>query len=634
LDFGLAKSLKDAQRLTLSGHALGTPCYMSPEQAEGRMKELDALSDVYQLGAVLYELVTGRAPFRGETPQEILRHVVDDEVIPPSRLASVPVAVETIILRAMEKEPRRRYPSARAFADDLGRYLEGEAIRARPASTLARVRRALRRHAAVAVAAAAVVLLVAAGIAYLVHRAGRSTELARLLRDGAASFGQGRYEEALQHYSRALEIDRGRADLPKKLDECRRRMRENADRARRAGDLARAAEAARPAFEQGRAELEEAVKDLYRQGADLVRMRARLVSAIEAFTRSLEAWPENPDAHYERARARGLRFEYDAAERDLLRAVELRPGFAQARAERGRRLLERAIEARLHLGWEWDDRVPAPYAKWLSTAKEEMADPAFVAFAEKRLEECLRLCDVRLREKREQEEVWKLKGDALWFGTGSVMEGRPNEQQALMLRSAVQAYTEALRLRPNYYEARMMRGYLRKAQGEMASALEDVSVAHALRPDDALACWFMGQAAADRAKALEWYEQGLRHRPDSFICRMNRAAALGQMDRLDEALAELERSMGLNPTHYYPIYLRGAIRSRRSQMEEAYRDFQTVVARAPGFQSGWYNLGAAAFNTGRYREAVAAMERALDTGHADREKIEAVLRAARQKLGE
>jgi serine/threonine-protein kinase len=632
LDFGLAKSLKDAQRLTLSGTALGTPCYMSPEQAEGR-RDVDARSDVYQLGAVLYELVTGRPPFRGETPQETLRRVVDEDVIPPSRVASVPGDVETIVLRAMEKERGRRYPTARAFADDLGRYLEGRAIQARPVSTLARLRRAMRRHAAAVVAAAAILLLAAAGLAYLSQRARRAGQLDEHLREAAAAFQKGRTEEALQRYSSALEIDPDRADVRRRLDECRARIREASERARRTAAEKERADASRPAYEEGRAQLEEAFRDLYRQGADLVGMRTRLTSAIDAFSRSIEAWPQNADAFYERGRARALRFDAEEADRDLARAVELRPGFAQARAERGRRLLERYVEARIHRGWEWDERAAAPYAPWLAAAKKETADPAFVAFAEGRLEECLRVCDARLREKREQEEVWKLKGDALWFGAGSMPDGNPSETQALMLRQAAEAYTEALRLRPNYYEARMMRGYIRKAQGNLPQALEDVSVGHALRPDDALACWFMGQAAGSPAQALEWYERGLRHRPDSFICRMNRAAALGQLGRLEESAEELERSMGLNPSHHYPFYLRGALRSRRGQMEEAYQDFLAVTARAPGFHSGWYNLGAAAYNTGRYREAIQAMERALSAGHPEREKIESALRAARQKLG-
>jgi tetratricopeptide (TPR) repeat protein/predicted Ser/Thr protein kinase len=651
LDFGLAKSLTDANPLTLSGTAVGTPAYMSPEQASGRMREIDGRSDVYQLGAVLYELLTGRPPFRGETAAQILLRVVEEEPVPPSKIASVPADVETIVLRALDKDRGRRYPTARALADDLDRWLEGRAIRARPASTLARLRRAIRRHKAAAVAVAAVFLLLVAGLAYLFHRASRAEELAEHLRQAAAHFTRRQYQEALEYYSRALEIDRANVEVERKKEECQRQIRLISQKARDAASLAEAEkaraaaaaaaekarkeaeDAARPAYERGRAELDEAIKDLYRPGADLVKMRLRLASAIDAFGEAIRKWAAYPEAHLERGRARALRFEMEEAEREFARALELRPAYPQARTERGKLQISRAIEARLHLGWILDRSAPAPFEPWLAQAKSDVADEAFVAFAEGRLEECLRVVDRRLREKREQEELWKLKGDALWFAMGTAVEGNLDEQQALMIRNAVDAYTEALNLRTNYYEARMMRGYARLTQGNVKLALEDVTVAHKLRPDDALACWFLGKAATDPARSLQWYEEGLRHRPDSFVCRMNRAATLGQLDRFEEALAELERSMSMNPAHYYPLYLRGALRSKTGWMEEAYLDFKAATERAPLFPSGWYNLGATAHNTGRYREAIAAFERALAVGHPERQKIEGFLRAARQKAG-
>ncbi len=652
LDFGLAKSMKDAARLTISGMVVGTPSYMSPEQAEGLTGQIGPRSDIYQLGAVLYELVTGRPPFRGESAAQILRRVVDEEAIPPSRLASVPADVETIVVRAMDKDPRRRYPSAKAFADDLERFLKGESIVARPASTFTRAKRLLRRHKAIAAGAVALLFLAFAGGAWLSQRA--SARDAHL-RQGDAEYGQRQYQKALELYSRALELDRENADIKLKLEECRKQMRlasekgaasekgkvaaeEAKVRAERATaeEKARAAlrDAARPAYQRGQDELDEAVKDLYRHGTDLVKTRARLVTAIAAFTESLGKWPENPDALHSRGRARAFRFETDEADRDFARAIELRPDFAAARTERGKLLLQRYIEARFHLGWEWSEEVARPFAKGKDQAKIVMADEAWVAFAEGKLEECLRLCDRRLKEKREQEELWKLKGDALYFGAGSVIEGNLNEPQALMLRSAVEAYSEAIRLRPNYYEARMMRGYVYKQGGNAKLAMEDVRVAHALRPDDALACWFMGQAAAgaDPAKALEWYEQGLKINPDSFICRMNRAAMLGQLERYEEARSELDRSMGLNPAHYYPVYLRGALRSKTGDMEGAYEDFRKSTSMAPGFHSGWFNLGATAYNTRRWREAISAMERALQAGHPERASCENVIRLARRQV--
>lgn len=150
-DFGLAKPIADSQRLTLTGQVVGTPSYMAPEQAAGRSNEIGPSSDVYSLGAVLYELLVGRPPFRASTPLETMLQVLESEPAPPRLLnAQVDRDLQTICLKCLEKHPAARYASAQALADDLRRYLEGETIAARSLPLLSRVTRALgrRRHEA------------------------------------------------------------------------------------------------------------------------------------------------------------------------------------------------------------------------------------------------------------------------------------------------------------------------------------------------------------------------------------------------------------------------------------------------------------------------------------------------------
>ncbi len=147
-DFGLAKLCDADSGQTQSGAILGTPSYMAPEQAAGRTNEVGPAADVYALGAILYETLTGRPPFRGATRQETLAQVCADEPVPPSRLRpGVPRDLETICLKCLEKEPSQRFTSARTLAEDLRHFLDAEPLEhARPPSLFEWLRHTLERR--------------------------------------------------------------------------------------------------------------------------------------------------------------------------------------------------------------------------------------------------------------------------------------------------------------------------------------------------------------------------------------------------------------------------------------------------------------------------------------------------------
>ncbi len=183
-DFGLAKQMEGDSQQTRSGAIMGTPSYMAPEQAWGLTREIGPLSDQYALGAILYEMIVGRPPLQGATPLETLELVRNQEPVPPTRLQPrTPTDLETICLKALQKDPAKRFPDAGAMAEDLRRFLDGESILARPVGASERVWRWCKRNPRIAGLAAAVVLMgiaiTAGSVAFAVSLKALNAELAK-----------------------------------------------------------------------------------------------------------------------------------------------------------------------------------------------------------------------------------------------------------------------------------------------------------------------------------------------------------------------------------------------------------------------------------------------------------------------
>jgi serine/threonine-protein kinase len=233
-DFGLARRLEGSTGLTLSGVPLGTPSYMAPEQARGESRAIGPAVDIYALGAILYETLTGRPPFRAESGAETVHQLLTQDPVPPSRLnGKVPRDLETICLKCLSKESALRYATADALRDDLRRFLRGDAISARPEGRMRRALRAVRRRPTLAVGVSAGVLfaalILAAGLWLLFDRVVTERavtsdldEIEKLLRKSSFTEGKAAIERAQGRL--------GGRDLPV--------LRERLNQAARDGELA------------------------------------------------------------------------------------------------------------------------------------------------------------------------------------------------------------------------------------------------------------------------------------------------------------------------------------------------------------------------------------------------------------
>ncbi len=395
-DFGIAREMGVPSSLTGANIVVGTPAYMSPEQALGDPEKLSPRSDVYGLGAVLYEAATGRAPFSGRSDIEVLDKVLHEDLVPPrSIVADLPSDLERVILKALEKEPEGRYASADDFAEDLQRFLRGDPVMADPGGPLYRKWRKLIKNKALTTA------LVVAAVAFIGLEVWYLTRSERLQDQAdALEQRQARQAEARDAYERGL-LAKGRAavDLFSKAIAADDGLVEawfERGRARlRAGEAAKAAEDFSKALllkpgmpavhfwrgvayqdylgrpEDARRDYEQVAKlapeqdlGLLAQGS-LLEAEGKPGEAEELFTRAIERVPGSPMGYQRRAHVRITRGRTGEAIADAKKALELDPdaapvlhNLAVALTQEGK--LDEAIEA-LGKAIAVDPRNPVHY---------------------------------------------------------------------------------------------------------------------------------------------------------------------------------------------------------------------------------------------------------------------------------
>ncbi len=210
-DFGLAKNMESESGLTRTGSVMGTPGYMPPEQAGGANEQVGPRSDVYSLGAMLYCLLTGRPPFQSANPLDTLLQVMTTEPVPPRQLnPQIPKDLETICVKCLQKDPSRRYESASALADDLGRYHRGEPIHARSISRSERTWRWCKRNPVVASLLAVSVTLLLVSLVSLKAEANQRKAALALAAKAQAAESKALTQESLANENLAKQVQQGK----------------------------------------------------------------------------------------------------------------------------------------------------------------------------------------------------------------------------------------------------------------------------------------------------------------------------------------------------------------------------------------------------------------------------------------
>jgi tetratricopeptide (TPR) repeat protein len=619
-DFGLAKRLEVEEGHTRTGEVLGTPSYMAPEQAQGLVRQIGPPADVYALGAILYEMLAGRPPFKGPNVIETLRQVVSDEVVPPSRLqARISRDLETVCLKCLAKEPARRYPTAEALADDLNRFLAGESIRARRTPAWVRTAKwARRRPAAAALAALGLSLTIGLGVAaerYAAYVRRRDEQVAKLRLKAVDEFDRGLRQRS------GDALDEARVTFTSLLTKL-------GDEPRLA-DLRRRAAAALDDVNRRRSEAASraAVQDRYARFGRL-RDRALLLDGYAAI------YPETLD--------------YAGDEVTATAAA----GHASRRGEPVDRIRV-ATRAALDVFPLGEGDTPAPLPEALAPSQraeveadrylllivlsEAVAQPATGEDPKGQAGEALRLLD-RAATVHRPTPALHLRRAACLQRLGDAAAARLEAERAERVAPA-DAFDHLLLGRE---------AYRRRAWDTAPRHLE---AALRLRPDAFWAHSLLAVAALERrppraAEAKSELTACLLQQPSYAWLYLLRGTAYGQMGaalaaaarspksplaaeaeaRFEDAEADFHKAqeLGLEEGLDYVLLMnRGAMRFQRGRWEAAAADFAQATARDPGRFNAYASMAHVLRKLGRHDQAIARLGEAI----AREPKLAALYRA-------
>ncbi len=564
MDFGLARAVHHPSPLTMTGSILGTPAYMSPEQARGRTSEIGVRSDVWSLGATLYDLVAGRPPFQGATPWDVVLKVTEEDAAPP---AGIERDLRTIVMKCLEKEPAQRYASARALADDLGRWLDGEPIQAHPPSLVYRASKRIAKHK---VAAAAVLIIVAVLLPVVM----------------IARSGQGRAERALRLWTEISGVISG------------------AGEARRAGDLA-----------QFRARLDHGIAScLEHIGRDdhphahfflgrLLRLAGRTQDAEAALTRALQLDPAFRECRFERGVVRAIRYFAAMADRTSRPLLASQYGSPSTTTTTEIEAVEPALAA-LRRSTEEDLSAPVGASLFLRDT-DALYGRALLAQARGELEEAVRLLrSILERDPRNASSLLQLAEIA--YTRGDFAECRTRAAEALEVdRGLVEAgRRRALAVLAGRFES------------EFSTALVDVdrfiAAAEPALANDLVVRGLILRRMKRLPEAGESLDRAIALERGNVYALVARAQVRVASSDLPGAAADLEEAIRISPGNANAYLVRAALRQLQGDLRGAVQDYDTAEGLLPRLPVLYYDRAVVKHRLREFAAAVADLDRAIE----------------------
>jgi eukaryotic-like serine/threonine-protein kinase len=585
-DFGLARRLEGARPhsrmlpeqfcpgtpgqnyeggLTLSGVPMGTPSYMAPEQAAGQKDAIGPATDVYALGGILYEMLTGRPPFRAETAAATIQQVLGQDPAPPGRLnGKAPRDLETICLKCLHKEPRLRYANAAALGEDLHRFLRGEAIAARPEGRLGRLARQIRRRPLFSAALATATLLTAAligcGLYLISERAAIEKAVEEDLREVARLQDSSSWPEA----KAALERAKGRLGLSEPAGAGAKGSAGAPSRVRRLLD-------------QGARELALVVR------LDAIRLnRAANLGGKQSFTRS--------DEDYEAAfREHGLGNVLDAP--DLVAE--------RVKASNVRDALVAALD-------DWTSCTLDPERqKWLlAVTRQADRDPT------------------GWRGRARDPETWAVKGNL-----AEAARTAPVADQSVPLLLALAEHMKVLgddpipfltrvqQAHPGDFWANFSLGEALKDKNNPQEAVRYYQAAAAIRPRASVVYDNLGLMLAMLGRmdeADEQFRQASRIDPTATPAHSNLGIIFSGMGRRDEAIDPSKLTFRFNPKVAQLHAILGANLKDKGKLDLAIDRYRLAIALDPKLLSAQQGLRSILKRQGRLEDVRVAWGKAID----------------------